>query len=273
MSFPIDLLEKFDIVVPFLPNTEEDVEAFLHNIEKKLLQKQEDLSMSLPNSTQDLENDFFDTPMVDATNKNSHWMKKELDENLTKLSKKDMQTYIKYALEGCRPKLSKQAAKLLKFFYENYTAEQPHRYDEVWTTAHNIESLTRLTLARARIDFADKATVEHAKQVLSLFKAAQIDVYPHHDISANGADSSIMMGLKTQVDISTLSKPKQMKAFLELLVSKSEEKKTNVFTTAKIMEMAIDLGLKDYYEIIMRLNYDGFILKTSEGYKLVNKSM
>lgn len=227
--------------------------------------------MTIPNSTQDLENDFFDSPMVDVSKINSHWLKKELDESLTKLSKKDMQTYIRYALEGCRPKLSKQAAKLLKFFYENYTAEQPHSYNEVWTHAHNVESLTRLTLARARIDFADKATVEHVKQVLSLFKAAQIDVYPHHDVSAgaNGLDNSIMRGLKPHVDISSLSKPKQMKAFLELLTSKSEENKTTFFTTAKMLEMAIDLGIKDYMEVIMRLNYDGFILKTADGYKIV----
>lgn len=272
MSFPIDLLQKFDIVVPFLPNSEEDIEHFLTHFEKQLNdeEKIENATQSTSLDTQYLENEFFDSPKIDISANNYHWMKKAVDEVLPKYTKKDIQTYIRFAVDGCRPKLSKGAAKLLKFFYENYTKEIPLQYREVWSTAHNIESLTRLILARARIDFCDKATVEHAKQVLSLFKAAQIDVYPHHDVSSAAHDEFnntmfLSNSKRPPMDISKMSKPKQMKALMEYL----KEVNVNVFTTSQMMEIAVQLGIKEYSEIISRLNYEGFLLKTSEGYKLV----
>jgi DNA replicative helicase MCM subunit Mcm2 (Cdc46/Mcm family) len=151
---------------------------------------------------------------------------------------------------------------------------------------HNMESLVRLTLARARIDFSDVATVEHATQVLSLFKAAQIDVYPHHEINqatsstSNAATSQFNLTTmfnaslkKKEVEIGKLSKPKQMKELMRVLQEKAEDFGSNVFTMPKLLEIAVEVGIKDYYEIINKLNYDGFLLKTPNGYKLVKDSL
>lgn len=261
MSFPVDLLEKFDIVVPFLPNSDEEIEELLQHNNKE----EEENNMS----TQELENDFFESStMPEVSPDNAHWLKKAKGESLPRIAKKDIQIYVKYALESCRPKLSEEAKLAIKEFYDSYSVEMPHEYQDVWTLAHLCESLTRLTLARARIDFAEKATVEHVKQVLSLFKAAQIDVYPQHDIANTSFNSSSFYGANKTQDVSKLSKPKQMKAFLELLQSKSKSENC-LFSNAKLMDMAIELGISDYYEVITRLNYDGFIIKTPNGFKVV----
>lgn len=269
MRFPVDLLEKFDIVVPFLPNSDEDIEEFLHYHEEK---RKQDESTSISQ----FENDFFNSTTSNLSPaKDYHWLKKERDENLPRLSKDDIQTYVKFALDSCRPRLSREAAHLLKEFYGSYSVEIPHEYDDIWTRIHDMESLVRLTLARARIDFSEMATLEHAQQVLSLFRAAHIDVYPHHDVAKNLTHVNLSMTMggssKKTEDITKMSKPKQMKAFMEYLQNKCEEKKRNVFTTGQMLEMAIDLGIKDYYEVINRLNYDGLILKTANGYKIVKQ--
>lgn len=280
MSFPHDLLEKFDIVVPFLPSNEEEIEEFLVQLEQRSKNTSSNIS-SLNNTTQ-LENDFFDSPSSSSeANRKFHWLKKETGENLKMISRKDIQTYIKHALDECCPKLSEEAANVLRSFYENYSVEMTHEYEHVWSTMHNMESLIRLTLARARIDFSDVATVEHAHQVLSLYKAAQIDVYPHHDVNAESSSANIhnissMFNAslkKKDVEIAKLSKPKQMKALMEVLYERADSAGSNIFTMPKLLEIAIELGIKDYYEIINRLNYDGFLLKTANGYKLVKDSL
>lgn len=277
MSFPRDLLEKFDIVVPFLPSSEEEIEEFLMQLEQK--SKNQDTSISLFSTLP--ENEFFDAPS--SSSKKYHWLKKEVGENLKTISRKDIQIYIKHALEECCPKLSEEAANVLKNFYENYSVEMTRQYEEVWSTMHNMESLIRLTLSRARIDFSDVATVEHVHQVLSLFKAAQIDVYPHHNIAAPSTSNATTSQLnltsmfnasikKKEVEIGKLSKPKQMKELLRVLGEKAENSGNNVFTMPKLLEIAIELGIKDYYDIVNRLNYDGFLLKTPNGFKLVKES-
>lgn len=283
MSFPHDLLEKFDIVVPFLPSNEEEIEEFLMQLEQKGRQQGSSVA-SLSTATQ-YENDFFDAPS--SSSRKYHWLKKEVGENLKMISRKDIQIYIKHALEECCPKLSEEAASVLRNFYENYTAEMTREYEHVWSTMHNMESLIRLTLARARIDFSDVATVEHANQVLSLFKAAQIDVYPHHNIdstsnASSSANNTSQFNLTTifnasikkkEVEIAKLSKPKQMKELLRILQNKAEETGYNIFTMSKLMGIAVEVGIRDYYEIINRLNYDGFLLKTPNGYRLVKDSL
>jgi DNA helicase MCM8 len=270
MRFPVDLLEKFDIVVPFLPNSDEDIEEFF----QRRQEKQKD-TLDESTSVSQLENDFFNSTASSSTPaKTFHWLKKNRDENLPRLSKNDIQTYVKFALDSCRPKLSREAASHLKEFYRTYLVEIPPGYEDAWSRIHDMESLVRLTLARARIDFAETATLEHAQQVLSLFRAAQIDTYPHHDVSQDlsqaNLSTTMLTGKKTE-DIRKMSKPKQMKAFMEYLKNKCEEKKQNVFNTPQMLEMAIDLGINDYYEVINRLNMDGFILKTGNGYKITKQ--
>lgn len=275
MSFPRDLLEKFDVVVPFLPNNEEDIEKFLLQLEQKNKQHQQDFSTTSFNSTTQLENEFFDSP---ASSRKFHWLKKEAGEGILPIARKDIQTYIKHALEECCPKLSADAASLLKKFYDDFTRDATRECDHVWSSMHNVESLIRLTLARARIDFSNVATAEHANQVLSLFKATQIDVYPSQDVNeatcSNALTSMFNASLKKkEVEIGKLSKPKQMKALLQVLHDKADESGSNVFLMPKLLEIAVELGIKDYYEIITRLNYDGFLLKTPNGYKLVKDSL
>ncbi len=82
-----------------------------------------------------------------------------------------------YARRECEPKISDEAASILTDFYVNL--RQTHKRSSGCNpvTMRQLESLMRLTQARARVDFRQVCTAKDAKQVIEIIKSSMIDYY------------------------------------------------------------------------------------------------
>lgn len=196
------------------------------------------------------------------------WLKLKTGENIERIPKMLLQKYIAFARENIHPVLSDDATAELKKFYIDI--RQLKANSEIMpATTRLMEALLRLTLARARADMAQKATREHVLDVIALVKFSMIDVFVQADAAVS--DVGMAFGAKKSQNVvtSSMSKPKQIKAYLEHIQEEAERLDRKAFTVPEMKEMAKEIGIKDYDEIIWKLNDQGFVLKTPSGYRLV----
>ena len=101
--------------------------------------------------------------------------------------------YIAYAREYCKPKLTKEAAIILREYYMTlrYPANGRHRRDSVPITTRQLEALIRLSQARAKACLREYVTKEDAFDVVELLKKSveqvHTDEYGIMDRSRAGA--------------------------------------------------------------------------------------
>lgn len=256
------LISRFDLIVPFLDNMDVGNQDLTHYMESK------------NRSTVDCE--FFDRTQS-TSSVSSHWLKKSHEENVATIPLPALKQYIEYSQQNFCPKMTIEAGNLIKSFFMEYTnLIRGNEQMNLQGSARIIESVLRLTLSRARAEMQSEATVEHAQEVIDLFKYTQIDIYERTDVMKNlSADKNeskfgIIKRVKKPENIGTMSKSKQMKAFLEFLNNKCDEEERNDFTRAELKEMAEELGIKDVDDVVYRLNNEGFLLKTVNGYRVVS---
>lgn len=101
--------------------------------------------------------------------------------------------YIAYAREYCRPKLTQEAAHILREYYMTlrYPANGRHRRDSVPITTRQLEALIRLSQARAKACLREFVLVDDALDVVELLKKSveqvHTDEYGMVDRSRAGA--------------------------------------------------------------------------------------
>ncbi len=101
--------------------------------------------------------------------------------------------YIAYAREYCKPKLTQEAAIILREYYMTlrYPANGRHRRDSVPITTRQLEALIRLSQARAKACLREFVTREDALDVVELLKKSveqvHTDEYGMVDRSRAGA--------------------------------------------------------------------------------------
>lgn len=252
------LMSRFDLIFALETNSRESDDQFLAHINSK--------DSSAGSSSFFSSSNF--SPMTTGKKTGTSWIKQNYKEPVNTLSLPLLKFFIGYARENIKPTLSLEAKVAIKTFY--LEMQQANVGPEVQVvTFRQLEALMRLTLARARADLAEIATREHALEVISIMKHSMIDIYPDDDpldatVSSSGATK------RRAENLSSLSKPKQMKAFKEHLENEVELQNRDEFSKAEIKNMAKELGIKDVNEIIDRFNYAQFllILNTGNGYKV-----
>ncbi|KAG5683574.1 hypothetical protein PVAND_012847 [Polypedilum vanderplanki] len=270
VNFEPQLLSRFDLIVPFVENVQINNSHFISFM---MRQSKDKASTSTSTSTSNLETGFFDSTA--NASQSSHRIKKiDPQENIKTLSTKELKDYINFVKHTFRPKLSSEAKKELRTFCKEH-AILIKGNDELssWGIGRFAQSMIRLALSRARAEMSEVATLEHAKDVIWLYKYNSVDIYNEYYQNAGNMNNSNPFGTikrKTNTNVKALSKPKQMKAFLEYLEEKSEEEDRKEFTTKELKAFASEIGIKDFDDIITRLNYEGAILKTANGYRIPN---
>lgn len=253
------LLSRFDLIFAVGKLKKSNEQGFLNHISSINKQSQSSGSSS-----------FFSKSTAASISQSMDkiiWLHLGRDEKMDTLPVNLLQLYIGYAREHVRPSLSKEAREEIKNFFLQLRSLsvgcdiQPISFRQA-------EALLRLTLSRARADLAEEATLEHAKDVINLFKFAMTDIFSQDDPTD---PTGFPAGVKKPkvVNVSSLSKPKQAKAFMERLQSEVEIQERDSFSRAEMKEMAKELGIKDFEEIVFKLNMDNFILQTTGGYKVV----
>lgn len=161
-------------------------------------------------------------------------------------------TYISFARKFCFPTINAEAASVLKQFYlEMRTSNRD--INSIPVTTRQLEALIRMTQARARIELASEATVEHARDVLSILRYAMADVTNTHKNT---------LDVKRSVGGSGISHGAKVKKYLELLQSQTKD----TFTVAELKECAALLGFElTFNDIIDTLNVQGFLVKRGQN--------
>ncbi len=143
------------------------------------------------------------------------------------------QKYLRYVRAHCRPVLSADAVKVLQDFYldlrQNYTSE-----DATPVTTRQLESLIRLTQARAKVDLRDSATGRDAREVVQLMKHSIRDVCFDAETGALDFSRGHING--------GMSKAAEVKKMYKSVVQAAKKKQDALFHEIELEEIARRLG-------------------------------
>lgn len=255
------LLSRFDLVFILLDHADAHLDDLLtaHIQSLKVNEKKLQIEANRSNPTQaptfsmsnrKLTPDTPDTPLHKR-------LKLSDNPNFEPLPVDIMRKYILYGRKYCFPTVTEEACIELKSFYAEMRTTRPG-IDSVPVTTRQLEALIRMTQARARIELATEATVEHAKDVLAILRYTMVDV-----LSTDRGTLKMSRSFNgTGVSHST-----KVKRYLQVI----QQQMKTIFTAAELREVAQTMGYEtSYHQIIDSLNVQGFLLKRGTGiYKLI----
>lgn len=156
--------------------------------------------------------------------------------------------YILYARKFCFPSLSAEATEELKRFYSEMRTTR-RGLDSVPVTTRQLEALIRMTQARARLQLASEATIEHARDVLAILRYTMIDVL---------STDTGTLEMKRSINGSGMSHSTKVKRFLQVLQTQGKV----MFSVADLKEIAASMGFEMFFnQILDTLNVQGFLIK------------
>lgn len=164
------------------------------------------------------------------------------------LSTEVLRKYVMYARKTCFPTLSPEACSELYNFYAELRLTRKG-VDSVPVTTRQLEALIRLTQARARLELCNIATIEHARDVLAIFRYTMVDV-----LSTDRGS----LQLNRSINGSGISHATKVKRFL--LILQGQMKK--MFTMGELSEIAQSMGFESSCrQMVDSLNVQGFLIK------------
>ncbi|XP_069395002.1 DNA helicase MCM8 [Paralichthys olivaceus] len=169
-----------------------------------------------------------------------------------------LRKYISYARQYVHPKLSPEAAKILQVFYLSLRS-QAHTADSTPITTRQLESLIRLTEARARLDLRETASKSDAEDVVEIMKHSMADTYSDGLGNLDFERSQLGSGM---------SQRGAAKRLINALHSHAQRTNQKQFDMQMLRSVADRLNIKvmDFEGLVSSLNEQGFLLK--KGAKL-----
>lgn len=165
-----------------------------------------------------------------------------------------LRKFIAYARRYVHPRLSREAAALLqqKYLELRTTGEsQSSSSDSIPITTRQLESMIRLSQARARAEFAEVVTAEHAQDVVDIMQECLLDTYITEDGNLDFGRSGGM------------SLSKKVKTYVARLMKAAERRNTSLFSFEDLLEVADSMGLQvdNFYDFVDVLRNECYILK------------
>ncbi|XP_070576847.1 DNA helicase MCM8-like [Ptychodera flava] len=164
-----------------------------------------------------------------------------------------LRKYVGYARKYVHPKLTPEAAGVLQKFYLELR-KQRQGPDTTPITTRQLESLIRLTEARARLELREKATAKDAEDVIEIMKYSMVDTY---------SDEFGLLDFQRSQHGSGMSSRSQAKKFIAVLNRMSEQTYNSLFTVQQMRQIAKEAGIAvgDFEGFISSLNNQGYLLK------------
>lgn len=164
-----------------------------------------------------------------------------------------LRKYVGYARTYVHPKLTPASAEVLQNFYLDLR-QQHHSADSTPITTRQLESLIRLTQARARLEMREKASHQDAKDVVEIMKYSLLDT---------SSDDFGNLDFQRSQHGSGMSSRAQSKRFVAELSRISEREYNSLFTVEQMRRIAKDLRLqiRSFDDFVYSLNNQGFLLK------------
>lgn len=169
-----------------------------------------------------------------------------------------MRKYVSYA-KAIKPVLSKAALKRLSEFYLAMRSASEAEGSPVAITARQLESLVRISEARARVALKKKVSAEDAEAAITIMKRSLGEV---------GIDLS---SYKMDIDIIMTGKPKSIRDKLQIILSVliEMEKETGMVEKAALiseLEEKHKIPRAETERMIWQLLREGTIYEHREGY-------
>ena len=157
--------------------------------------------------------------------------------------------YISYARRTCNPRIGDEAADALAEFYTELRQRNLRSNGCNPVTMRQLESLARLTQARAKCELRNECTREDAYEVIEIMKSSMVDYYENElgllDMTASGFD----MGSQMSVGVGGGgggSRISQIKNFATQLEKYAIDRKNPVFT---VPELKFLYDVSDFKEL------------------------
>jgi len=172
-----------------------------------------------------------------------------------------LRDYIAYAREYCKPKLTTDAAKVLKDYFMRLRYS-PNRNDNVPITTRQLEALIRLSQARAKACLRDYVLKEDAQDVIELMSQSVNEVHTDEHGQLD----------KTRGGAGGKSKRKEKQAFLEELRRFSEQENRSEFSMddMRVVAEVVHCNLQGFKSMIEELRESGDLGRNPDGsYKFI----
>ena len=173
--------------------------------------------------------------------------------------------YIAYARRYVHPSLGEAAKQVLQDFYLQLRAKPQAEGTPI--TTRQLESLIRLTEARARLELREEATEQDALQVVEIMRSSMIDTFSD--------DIGVLDFSRSQMG-SGMSSRGAAKKFLAAAQRQAERLQKARFTVAELREVATAAGVRvtSFNDFLESLNMQGFLLKKGpRDYQLVTAEL
>lgn len=182
----------------------------------------------------------------------------EPNEKLNYIPPAMLQKYIAYARKFSQPKLLPEVSDILQEFYLDMRKQHKLNCSTPITT-RQLESLIRLTEARARIELRSYCTKNDAEEVIEIMKYSMSETY---------SDEFGNIDFERSIHGSGMSKASQAKKLIKILTDLATTKGDDCFTFSEIQHVGnkLKMSADSLYSTVSSLNDQGFLLK--KGYQL-----
>ncbi|KAH7467198.1 DNA helicase MCM8 [Phytophthora ramorum] len=264
------LLSRFDLVFILLDRPDEERDRLLsehvmnsHVRKRKSRKRTRDSSASVSWSS----NSYVDEPPAsgyeEAAVSGQRLLSHRLRQNASEYSMNPIPLYfvrkfIAYARRYVHPRLSSDAAALLQKKYLELRSAgegQQNPTDSIPITTRQLESMIRLSQARARAELAETVSAKHAQDVVDIMQECLLDTYTTEDGNLDFGRSGGM------------SLAKKVKAYVARLMKAAARRNTSLFSMDDLLEVADSMGLKvdDFRDFVDILRNECYILKKGPG--------
>lgn len=253
------LLSRFDLVFILLDKPNEEMDGFLSEHVMALHSDQSTTQQS-SRVTVERNNDNQYTSQIEQSARQwnddkplSERLKVQKNESLCPVPVQLLRKYIQYAQKYVNPRLSSEAANVLRDFYMDLRRNhQSHNCTPI--TTRQLESLIRLTEARARLELREKANEQDATDVVEIMKNSFIDIF---------SDEIGTLDFDRSINGSGMSKRAQCKRFVGELTKISQRDGNTLFNLEQLYRVAMQLKLptNNFEDFIATLNNQNFLLK------------
>ncbi|XP_014673549.1 PREDICTED: DNA helicase MCM8-like isoform X2 [Priapulus caudatus] len=248
------LLSRFDLVFILMDKPDEDLDCKLseHVMALHGGKKRVKIEPQTPTTSQATEMDESRL-LWEAEKPLSESLKYQVREKCDPIPVQLLRKYIGYARKYVHPTISPDAAKVLQEFYlELRRRHQSH--DTTPITTRQLESLIRLTEARARLELREVADAHDAADVIAIMK---------HSMHATFSDELGCLDFRRSQHGSGMSERAPAKRMVAALTSVAERTCNSMFTVQQMREIAAESGVRvrNFEDFVAALNNQGFLLK------------
>ncbi|KAL1915308.1 uncharacterized protein VTP21DRAFT_6766 [Calcarisporiella thermophila] len=244
------LLSRFDLIFILLDKPDEEMDLYLSEHVIALHSGKKGDIQAVGRARR-----LLGTPAFDGQEKLSldERLKYREGEKMFPIPPALLRKYIAYARKYVHPRLSKDAAKVLQDFY--LTLRSKHRSpDSTPITTRQLESMIRLSEARARLELREEVTKEDAEDIVDIMKYSLYETYA--DAQGNMDFTRSQMG-------TGMSRKKEAKRFIAELYRISESNHNDKFTYQELYTLAQNMRLRcdNFNDFIDALNQQNYLLK------------